>query len=359
MNMKAPEITIGYVPYSDDLSHADDRRRFPYYARRHNVPYEIADARKAYDVILLPAPSNLTKWWLYRKKHPKTVFVFEMVDSLIHQSDLFNTVAKGVGRFLIGKEDRPVLNHKKFLMKWLRAADIVVCSNPVTKETIREMNKEVWFSLDYLEHEYHFLKQDYHIDKKMKLFWEGQGVVLPQLLHFKSVFERVSSFCELHVVTSGKFPKYGPFISQDTKFFLKQLPIDTHFHLWDNEKNGELIAGFDCGIIPISRSDAYAWHKPANKLVSFWLSGVPALASDTPAYKDLTTGFEYEVLCSDLDEWISRITQIFEMAPEERKAIAEAQYKRAIERSSNKLHDEFWRGLLERGREIRGERSVY
>ena len=72
--MDFKKLKIGYVPYLPDLSQPGDRRRFPYFAKRNNVPFEIADKNKEYDIILLTAPANLSKWLLYKRKYPKTKF---------------------------------------------------------------------------------------------------------------------------------------------------------------------------------------------------------------------------------------------------------------------------------------------
>ena len=42
MNLK--ELKIGYVPYLPDLSQPADRRRFPFFAKTNNVPFEIANS---------------------------------------------------------------------------------------------------------------------------------------------------------------------------------------------------------------------------------------------------------------------------------------------------------------------------
>ena len=124
-------MLIGYVPYLQDLSQPGDRRRFPYFAKRNQIPFEIAKFSKKYDIILLTAPSNLTKWLKYKKRHPQTKFLFEMVDSLVFPLNLFTTIFKGVGRYLIGKENRVVLNYKKILNQWIEIADCVICSNEI------------------------------------------------------------------------------------------------------------------------------------------------------------------------------------------------------------------------------------
>ncbi len=340
-------LKIGYVPYNSDLSHPDDRRRFPFFAERNNVDFEIADYKKFYDIILLPAPANLSQWLLYKNRNPRTRFIFEMVDSLIYQSDTFNTLFKGAGRFLIGKESLPYLDHKSLLIKWLKIADVVICSSQKIKTEIEKWNPNVTVSLDYLEHEYKFLKTDYSIKGKMKLLWEGQGVILPHFLHFKEVFKQVSSFCELHVVTSETYPLVGQFVKQNVEVFLKKLPIETYFHKWDLNKNCTLFSKFDCGVIPLNKKNIYGWHKPANKLISFWFSGLPTLTSNTPAYTDVVNQTEYNLLCSTNDEWVAKIHELREMKTEEREYLARKNFNFARALYSNEAHDAFWINLFE------------
>ena len=341
-------LKIGYVPYNTDLSHPDDRRRFPYFAKRNDVQFEIADSKKDYDIILLPAPANLTKWLMYKKRHPNTRFIFEMVDSLIYQLDSFNTLFKGVGRFVIGKESLPSLKHKEILIKWLKVADMVVCSSQKIKQDIEQYNSNITVSLDYLQHEYKFLKTDYSIKGKMKLLWEGQGVIVPHFLHFKEMFKKVSSFCELHVVTSETFPKYGPFVKKDVATYLQQLPIETHFHKWDLNTNSTLFSQLDCGIIPLNKENAYGWHKPANKLISFWFSGMPTLTSDTPAYIDATSQTNTDMLCGSQEEWVEKLHAIRNMNKEAREKIAHEHYEVARAYYSNETHDSIWINIFEK-----------
>lgn len=344
--MKPENLRIGYVPYSADLSHPDDRRRFPFFAKRQGISYSLASFDSQYDILILPAPADLTGWWQYRKKHPETIFIFEMVDSLIHQTDAVNTLLKGWGRYFLKKESRPSFIHRNILIRWLKRADIVLCSNPLTVEKVKEWNMNVLYSLDYQEHEYHFLKKDFSIKAKMKLFWEGQGVVLPQVLYFKNVFRRVSSFCEFHVVTSSSVPLHDPFFKIKTQDFLKKLPIECYYHQWDQERNPNLFSQFDCGIIPINPNDGYAWHKPANKLIAFWFSGIPTLTSATPAYSDVASVTSQDFLCHTEDEWVEKLREIYQMNQEQRKAMADRNYGFARKMFSNEEMDRHWEEIF-------------
>ncbi|MEO6188022.1 MAG: hypothetical protein ABIO82_04250, partial [Ginsengibacter sp.] len=285
--MSLPEFRIGYVPYLPDLSQPGDRRRFPYFATRNNIPFEIADVQKSYDIILLTAPSNLSKWLEYKKKNPTTRFIFEMVDSLVFSPNFFDAALKGIGRYLIGKENNIQFNYRKLIIKWLQIADIVLCSSTELKNVISQWNENVIVSLDYLQSEYKFVKSDFSIGDKMQLVWEGQSPVLPHFLAYKEVLKELSGFCELHIITSEKYPLFGNLMNRNVSNILKKLPIKTTHHKWDLQNNNKVFRQCDCGIIPINPKNQFGWHKPANKLISFWFTGMSTVVSNTPAYVEL------------------------------------------------------------------------
>src|SRR5665647_941525 len=340
--MDFKELKIGYVPYLPDLSQPGDRRRFPYFAKRNKISFEVADKNKFYDIILLTAPSNLSQWLIYKKKHPDTKFIFEMVDSLILISDIYNTLFKGVGRFLLKKETLLYLNYKSLIIKWLKIADVVICSNAELKKNIERWNKNVVVSLDYLQNEAKFLKSDYNIENKMKLVWEGQSVVLPHLLSYKDVFQNVNSFCELHIITDEKYPLYGNLIYKDVATILNQLPITTIFHRWEIYSNYKELSKYDCGIIPLNKKNIFGWHKPANKLISFWFSGLPTLVSDTPAYTELMNKARNNLYCSNIEDWVEKIHQVKNMKTEEREALAKKNLEYVQKNYSDEPLDLIW-----------------
>ena len=345
--MELRELKIGYVPYRPDLSQPADRRRFPFFAKKNNIPFEIADVNKTYDVVLLTAPANLTQWLAYKKKHPKTKFIFEMVDSLILPSDTFTTLFQGIGRFVMGKEKQIALHYRKVLMEWIKMADVVICSSTEMKKIIERWNENVFVSLDYMETEVKSIKEDYTINGKMKLVWEGQGVVLKHLLNYKNVFNEVNDFCELHVITDPEYPTYGNLIKREVDQILKELPIQTFFHPWEIYKNYESLIQYDIGIIPLNKKNKMAWHKPANKLISFWFAGHPTLVSDTPAYIELMNAAETDMYCSNGEEWVLKIKETRNFSAEKRKAIAEKNREFVIKYYSNEAITVTWKKIFD------------
>jgi len=340
MNFK--DLKIGYVPYLPDLSQPADRRRFPFFAKAKNIDFEIADQNKAYDVILLTAFADLSQWLVYKRKHPRTKFIFEMVDSLIFSQSLFDTLFKGIGKYILGKESALHFSYRNILIEWIKSADLVICSSTAMKEILMQWNANVIVSLDYMQNEVKTFKKDYDINGKMKLVWEGQGVVLQHVLHFKELFKRINGFCEFHVITDEQYPRFGGLLKKDITNITRQLPIETFFHKWKIYKNFEQLIDFDCGIIPLDNTNSMAWHKPANKLISFSFAGMPTVVSNTPAYVEFMDRADTGLYCSDIDQWVSKLKEIYEMSAGQRKEIALKNFYYVNENYSNDALHRSW-----------------
>lgn len=345
--MDFTNLKIGYVPYLPDLSQPGDRRRFPHFAKRNNISFEIAHANKEYDIVLLTASANLSRWLIYKKKHPQTKFIFEMVDSLIFSPTLFNTLFKGIGWFVLGKETTLYFNYRKLVIKWLKAADVVLCSSNELKNIIDKWNDTVIVTWDYMENEYPFCKKDFLINGKMKLVWEGQSVVLSQFLYFKNVLKKINSFCELHIITNETYPKYGKLINKKVSNVLKQLPIETIFHKWNLKNNSNIFSQCDCGIIALNKKNLFGWHKPGNKLISFWFTGLPTVVSATPAYKEIMNKAGENLYCDNDEEWTTKIQIIKNMTAEERETLAKKNWAFVQNNYSDKKLDMIWKNVFE------------
>ncbi|MEO8721661.1 MAG: hypothetical protein ABI297_06620 [Ginsengibacter sp.] len=342
------KLKIGYVSYSPDLSQAADRRRFPHFAQRNNITYEIADPHEKYDLIILTAPSNLSRWLLYKRKNPSTTFIFEMIDSLIFPADIFSKYFKGIGRFLMRKDSLVYFNYKKLIIEWISKADVVICSSTKIESEILKWNKNVFVSLDYLQNEYKTVKSNFEIDGKIKLVWEGQGSVLPHFLHFIKLFQKINSFCELHIITSEKYFVTGQFVERDSRIFLKKLPIKTVFHKWEIETKDKILSECDCGIIPLNSEHLFGWHKPANKLISFWFTGLPTIVSATPAYTELMNEAGDNLYCSSEENWLHKINLFKNFAPSERENISKRNRAFVQKNYSDEALDKVWIQILER-----------
>src|SRR5690348_14609574 len=96
---RASTPTIGYVPYSQDLSHPIDRRRFPCYARARGLPFEVARPGRPYDVIIITAAGDPTTW--ARAPRGEGKLIFELVDSYLASSTpSVKDILRGPAKFL-------------------------------------------------------------------------------------------------------------------------------------------------------------------------------------------------------------------------------------------------------------------
>ena len=107
-------------------------------------------------------------------------------------------------------------------------------------------------------------------------------------------------------------------------------------------KNYEILSSCDFGIIPLSKKNKMAWHKPANKLISFWFAGLPTLASDTPAYVELMKNADTNFYCYNTDDWISKIKEFYSLSAEERELVAKKNLDYAKKNFSNESLDNVW-----------------
>ena len=344
--MDFTKIKIGYVPYLNDMSQPGNRRRFPYFAKRNKINFEIADPKNDYDIVLVTGQGNLSEWLIYRKHHPHTKFIFEMTDSVIFSADIFRTLFKGAGRYLLKREKSLYLDYKTPVKKWLKLADVVICSSREVKENIRESNKNIIISLDYLESEYRLLKTDFSSGEKLKLVWEGLGVSLHHLLHFKEVFREINSFCELHIITTENFPGWGNLNKVHVNTLLKKFPIHTVFHPWHIDTKDQLLSSCDLGLIPLNKKNLFAWHKPANKLISFWFTGLPALVSNTPAYIDMMDDAGENYYCGEAKEWIAKLKQFRDLDPVERQRLSKKNNDYVKKHFSDEALDEVWKKVF-------------
>lgn len=321
--MDFKNIKIGYISYSPDLQAPGDRRRFVSFANKQGIDFEIADINKDYDVVLVTIHANLSAWIAYRKQRPHVKFIVEMVDSMIFSNDLFRDMFKGVGRYMQRKESALDMNYKTPVFTLLKIADAVICSSNEIKNIVSQYNKNVFVSLDYFQDEIVSRKYNYTIGGKIKLAWEGQGIVLENLLYYKDLFEKVSAYCDLHIITDTHYSNFGTLFKKPTTKIIDQLPIHSVFHKWEKYKNYEMLSQCDIGIIPINPNNKMAWHKPANKLISFWYAGIPTLVSNTPAYVKLMKDADTDLFCGSTEDWRTKIDALKKMSTMERESLSE------------------------------------
>ncbi|MEO6638302.1 MAG: hypothetical protein ABIN25_08495, partial [Ginsengibacter sp.] len=124
--------------------------------------------------------------------------------------------------------------------------------------------------------------------------------------------------------------------------------ITTVFHKWELYNNYEKLSQFDCGIIPLNSDNNFVWHKPANKLISFWFTALPTLVSNTPAYTELMGMAGNKMYCSDTSEWVAKIKEVSNMKAAEREFLVKKNLQFVQKNYSDEALDVIWNKIFER-----------
>jgi hypothetical protein len=281
-------LKIGYTPYSDDYSMPSDRRRFVGYTKHRGIAIEKAELDKDYDIVFLTYVGDVHGWIQKKKRNPdKFKLIFELQDSYLVEPLSVKTIFRGIGKYITGTSGKLYWNYKDLLIEACKVADAVVCTSQENKDLISQYNPNAHICLDYFEDEIQTFKTDYtHKTKKLKLVWEGQAFTLYNLLVLKEVLNDLKEEVELHVITDLNYYKYAnKYGKTDSTTILRKIKCDKYFYDWEKTFFNKQIIDCDLAIIPIKMEDDLQKGKPENKLILFWLMGMPVLTSSTPAYK--------------------------------------------------------------------------
>lgn len=315
--MDFKKYRIAYSPHSNDCTVPGDRRRFVFYANQKNIDFEIADSSKEYDIVYVTTTSNISKWIEYKKKHPSTKLIFEIVDSYLLEKRSLNTYFKGGLRFLTNKDEKFYFNYKKAFISIIKIADAVVCSTGIQKKDIEMYNSNVHVSLDYFSEDISYHKKSFERGDKLKIVWEGQAYTVRNLLGLKKAFKEIADKIELHVITDPKVQYPFKLFNKKTEAILSQLGCPYFLHQWEKNTFSKLIAECDLSVIPIDMTNTLMVNKPENKLLLLWEIGIPVLTSPTPAYKRVMDHAGLNYYCSSDEEWISKIRAFINKTPTE------------------------------------------
>ena len=321
--MNWSNLRIGYAPYSINLCAPGDRRRFCFYAKNRHINFEQADPRNIYDIVYLTYGCDIASWLDYKNRYPKVKFVFELIDSYFLEKYKLLTVLKGLVRFIIGKESRLYINYKSALIKIISISDAVVCSTDLQRMEINRLNKNVHISLDYFSDDITFHKENYEIDSKLKLVWEGQPYTVGNILLLNDFFGNLACPFDLYIITDFTVSYYNNLYKVKTESLLKNLKCNYKLIPWDRDKISEIVSGCDLAIIPIIKDDIFALNKPENKLLFFWEMGIPVITTDTPAYRRVMDLAGLDHYCATAQDWVEKIENFVKLDGCARKKFVE------------------------------------
>jgi hypothetical protein len=79
---------------------------------------------------------------------------------------------------------------------------------------------------------------------------------------------------------------------------------------WNELTVSHISSACDFAVIPINSNDTMDNGKPEDKLLIFWLMGLPAVVSETPAHLRAMKGAGVSMACRTTNDWVSTIKDI-------------------------------------------------
>ena len=311
-------LSIGYAPYSSDFSSSGDRRRFVYYANSKAIDFEIAKPENEYDVVFVTHGADITVWSKYDKS--KAVIVYELVDSYLATPVFsFYGLFRGLAKYISGKHKYCQLNQKKSIESMCRRADIVICSTEEQKNHISHYCDDVRIILD-VKSEYHnhrMTLQPKLKNNELNIAWEGVPHNIKSFTVIRDALSILSKQYQinLHLMTALKYKKYmNKYVTRHTINEVKKY-IDVnnvYLYQWNELTVSHISSACDFAVIPINSNDTMDNGKPEDKLLIFWLMGLPAVVSETPAHLRAMKGAGVSMACSSTNDWVSTIKDIVE-----------------------------------------------
>ncbi len=346
------KLSIGYAPYTSDFSSSGDKRRFVFYANSRAIDYEIAKPENEYDIVFVTHGADITAWSKYDKS--KAVIVYELVDSYLATPVFsFYGLFRGVAKYLSGKYKYCQLNQKKSIESMCRRADIVICSTEEQKNQIRRYCDDVRIILD-VKSEYHNHRMTLQPELKnneLNIAWEGVPHNIKSFTVIRDALSILSKQYQinLHLITALKYKKYmNRYVTKHTINEVKKY-IDinnVYLYQWNELTVSHISSACDFAVIPINSNDPMDKGKPEDKLFIFWLMGLPAVVSETPAHLRAMKGAGVSMACSSTNDWVSTIKDIVDNKVK-RNQSAEKGFAYASRVNSEEATMSLWDDLFE------------
>lgn len=304
-------LHVGYVPYSADLMHAGDRRRFVHYARKRNISFEVASPDRSYDVVILSCAADPTVWSRFSRQNGK--LVFELIDSYFAESPRsVRSLTRGPAKYIVGQAKHLRLNYADALRDLCRRADAVVCSTEEQRSEILKLCPNVLPILDYHAVALGRVKSSYHVDEQIHLVWEGQPANVATFDAIREPLRRLAARRRIavHLITDLTYSSaLRTFGRRSTVDLAKRvIPVrDQFLYAWNERTLSAIATQCDLGVIPIPLDQPMFAAKPENKLLLLWRMGIPVVASATLAYRRTMHDADVEGLCSGASEWLTTI----------------------------------------------------
>ena len=312
---------IGIIPNSEDLSHPKDRRRYLYYLLENEIPFEIADLKKDYNVLLVPINTDLNQCINYKKqqlsKKKNVRIILDLTDFYLADS-YFRDKLRSLYYYLSGRTKTLQYSFVNTIIKLIKVSDVLMCASKEQFDILQSFHSNIVIVRDYFEKDILKFKKSYQLSSKdeVNILWEGLSsgnLKIFKLL--RKILENFSHFkINLFFLTDTKYCKIGgKYFCQPTENILKKVFYGTNIKViikqWNNQNFSKYASYCDLALIPIP-NDPIMELKPENKLILLWSIGIPTITSDLLSYKRVMDEIKQDYYCSSIEDWHNKLKKL-------------------------------------------------
>jgi hypothetical protein len=312
--IKDNKLNVCYLPYDSSLKTAGDRRRFVYFANYKKIKFRTKIKNDKCELLYITYGQNLSEIFIFIKKNPNVKLIFEMVDANLSEVKLIN-IAKGIGRYLLGKESKIYRDYTNPLIRLIKKSHAVVCGSNSQAKILKKYNINSFIASDFFDDEIKFKKKKWflHKQKVIRLFWEGMVYNLKHLIIFNQIFKYLDFKIHVVIVTNLKISLFYSMLGYNVKKVVNNFKFSFELYEWNKVEISKIAISCDIGIIPLDLNNLKARYKPDNKLIFMWKTGLPVVASATPAYKDVMKLARVRMYANDINDWISILNNFYKL----------------------------------------------
>jgi hypothetical protein len=307
-------MKVGYAPYDPTLTSPADRRRFPYYAERRGMSFELADPSREYDLVVITPRADLATWSRYRPGRGKVVF--DLVDSYldIPRTDL-KAILRGPAKFAAREARHPFFSYRHALESMLERADAVTCATPEQAHEIRPLCSNVHAILDFQSGLIRRVKEDYRAGSPFHLVWEGLGENVRWFGRIERALAEVNIRhpLVLNLITAIEYRELVQrFWRRRTSRIAARHFDRVRLYQWSEEMVSVIATACDLAVVPLPLDRPLERGKPESKLMSFWRMGMPTVTSSTPAYVRAMEAAGQDLHCGSEDDGAATLLRLIE-----------------------------------------------
>ena len=341
-------LKVGLAPSQKFPATIREKRGFRFYAKQKKIAFEIANPNKEYDLIFVSSGADLSVWSQYQKNGTK--IVYELVDSYFAIPEYsIKNLLRGLAKYLTGQHKYLLFSQRKTYEAMCKRADAIICCTREQKKYLQTFCPNTHIILDS-KHMFKRVKKSYDIKKEVNIVWEG----LPYNIKSFSVIKNALSVLNkrykvnLHMITSLEYGKFmGKYIKMNTiNDIHKILDANTiYLYEWNEHTCSHIAGACDLAVIPNNKYDPMDWGKPENKLLIFWLMGLPTITSATPAHLRTMDKAELSMTCSSEEQWIE-LLEYYIKNLDDRELVANKGFAFASSVNSDKVIMSQWDDLF-------------